>query len=238
MSIYVIRAFVRMRDALSANETISRRLAEIENTLLTHDAALRELYKTIRPLLMPHYFLRRAPHSAHQHKECTFAVRPIRKALDYYTKDAIHQRPDGTLSISLEPLRGRPRHQLPNQPAKPQSPVKLNRPTKRNRITLLGLLEVLWEQAHLHEYDPEESDRNHGTLINRLLDTAELIHIGRSKLLSDHLFIPSHPNANRDLNQFVTSRTLTALSSDAREPLESRRGSAITLFAQLASRPI
>jgi hypothetical protein len=53
MSIYVIRAFVRMREALSANDVIAKRLAEIETTLLTHDAALRELYEAIRPLLMP-----------------------------------------------------------------------------------------------------------------------------------------------------------------------------------------
>ena len=53
MSIYVIRAFVRMREELSANETISKRLAEIERTLLTHDAALRDLYQKIRPLLLP-----------------------------------------------------------------------------------------------------------------------------------------------------------------------------------------
>jgi hypothetical protein len=53
MSIYVIRAFVRMRETLSTNEIIAKRLAEIETTLLTHDAALRELYEAIRPLLMP-----------------------------------------------------------------------------------------------------------------------------------------------------------------------------------------
>jgi hypothetical protein len=53
MSIYVIRAFVRMREELSANQTISKRLAEIERTLLTHDAALRDLYQKIRPLLLP-----------------------------------------------------------------------------------------------------------------------------------------------------------------------------------------
>jgi hypothetical protein len=52
MSIYVIRAFVRMREELSANETISKRLAEIERTL-THDVALRDLYQKIRPLLLP-----------------------------------------------------------------------------------------------------------------------------------------------------------------------------------------
>jgi hypothetical protein len=53
MSIYVIRAFVRMREELSATETISRRLAEIERTLLSHDTALRDLYQKIRPLLLP-----------------------------------------------------------------------------------------------------------------------------------------------------------------------------------------
>ena len=53
MSIYVIRAFVRMREELSANQAISKRLAEIETTLLTHDTALRDLYQKIRPLLLP-----------------------------------------------------------------------------------------------------------------------------------------------------------------------------------------
>jgi phage regulator Rha-like protein len=53
MSVYVIRAFVRMREELSANQAIAKRLAEIDNTLLTHDAALRDLYQKIRPLLLP-----------------------------------------------------------------------------------------------------------------------------------------------------------------------------------------
>ena len=34
MSIYIVRAFVRMREAMSANEMILRRLAEIDKTLL------------------------------------------------------------------------------------------------------------------------------------------------------------------------------------------------------------
>jgi hypothetical protein len=39
--------------AFNLESDIAKRLAEIETTLLTHDAALRELYETIRPLLMP-----------------------------------------------------------------------------------------------------------------------------------------------------------------------------------------
>lgn len=53
MSIFVIRAFVRMREELMANTSILQRLAEIDRTLLVHDSALRDLYQKLRPLLMP-----------------------------------------------------------------------------------------------------------------------------------------------------------------------------------------
>ena len=53
MSIYIVRAFVRMRKAMSANEVILRRLAEIDKTLLVHDEDLRDLYQKLLPLLEP-----------------------------------------------------------------------------------------------------------------------------------------------------------------------------------------
>ncbi|MCX6340679.1 MAG: ORF6N domain-containing protein [Candidatus Aureabacteria bacterium] len=53
MSVLVVRAFVKMRETLAATETMARRLAEIEKTLLSHDGALRDLYYKIRPLLLP-----------------------------------------------------------------------------------------------------------------------------------------------------------------------------------------
>ena len=53
MSIYIVRAFVRMREAMSANEVILRRLAEIDRTLLVHDEGLRDLYQKLLPLLEP-----------------------------------------------------------------------------------------------------------------------------------------------------------------------------------------
>jgi len=53
MSVYVIRAFVRMREELAVNSTILKRLAEIDRTLLQHDAALRDLYQKLLPLLQP-----------------------------------------------------------------------------------------------------------------------------------------------------------------------------------------
>ena len=53
MSVYVIRAFVKMREHLAANAAILKRLAEIDKTLLVHDAALRDVYQKLRPLLEP-----------------------------------------------------------------------------------------------------------------------------------------------------------------------------------------
>jgi hypothetical protein len=53
MSVYLIRAFVKARETLAANVTILKRLAEIDKTLLTHDAALRDIYQKLRPLLTP-----------------------------------------------------------------------------------------------------------------------------------------------------------------------------------------
>jgi len=53
MSVYVIRAFVKMREDLAANAAILKRLAEIDQTLLVHDATLREIYQPLRPLLAP-----------------------------------------------------------------------------------------------------------------------------------------------------------------------------------------
>lgn len=53
MSVYVIRAFVRLRDGLAANSAIFKRLAEIDRTLLQHDSALRDIHRKLLPLLQP-----------------------------------------------------------------------------------------------------------------------------------------------------------------------------------------
>ena len=53
MSVYVIRAFIKIREDLAANAAILKRLAEIDKTLLVHDAALHDIYRKLRPLLEP-----------------------------------------------------------------------------------------------------------------------------------------------------------------------------------------
>ena len=53
MSVFVVRAFVRLREQITANQTILKRLAEIDKTLLQHDSAVRDLYRKLLPLLQP-----------------------------------------------------------------------------------------------------------------------------------------------------------------------------------------
>jgi hypothetical protein len=51
MSVYVVRAFVKIRRELDTGLEV--RLEKIEKTLLTHDTGLRELYQKLKPLLLP-----------------------------------------------------------------------------------------------------------------------------------------------------------------------------------------
>ena len=53
MSLFIVRAFVQMREALAANATILKRLAEIDKTLIEHDDALRAIWHQLQPLLQP-----------------------------------------------------------------------------------------------------------------------------------------------------------------------------------------
>ena len=53
MSVYIVRAFLKLRESLAVNQAILKRLAEIDRTLLQHDTALRDIYQKLLPLLQP-----------------------------------------------------------------------------------------------------------------------------------------------------------------------------------------
>jgi len=53
MSVFVVRAFVRMREALAMNQQIVTKLGEIERRLETHDTDIQELVDAIRELMAP-----------------------------------------------------------------------------------------------------------------------------------------------------------------------------------------
>ena len=53
MSVFVVRAFMQMREHLVANAAILKRLAEIDKTLLKQDSDLRTVWRKLQPLLAP-----------------------------------------------------------------------------------------------------------------------------------------------------------------------------------------
>lgn len=53
MSVFVVLAFIQMREPIAANAAILKRLAEIDRTLLQHDTALLNLCEKLLPLLQP-----------------------------------------------------------------------------------------------------------------------------------------------------------------------------------------
>ena len=53
MSIFVVRAFVRMREALAANQQIVAKLTELEKRLENHDARIQDLVHAIKQLMLP-----------------------------------------------------------------------------------------------------------------------------------------------------------------------------------------
>lgn len=53
MSVFVVRAFVRMRKALTMNQQIVAKLAELERRLENHDADIQQLIEAIAELMAP-----------------------------------------------------------------------------------------------------------------------------------------------------------------------------------------
>jgi hypothetical protein len=50
MSVFVVRAFVHLRDALASRGEIGRRLDHLERLVGTHDVAVRQILQTLRQL--------------------------------------------------------------------------------------------------------------------------------------------------------------------------------------------
>ena len=53
MSIFVVRAFVRMREALATNQKIFAKLKELENKVGDHDAQIQEIVEAIQEMMKP-----------------------------------------------------------------------------------------------------------------------------------------------------------------------------------------
>ena len=53
MSVFVVRAFIRLREMVSTHRELSRRLAELEKRLGSHDEQIQLILKAIRRLMAP-----------------------------------------------------------------------------------------------------------------------------------------------------------------------------------------
>ncbi|HKZ74714.1 MAG TPA: ORF6N domain-containing protein [Steroidobacteraceae bacterium] len=53
MSLYVVRAFVRLRELLASNKALSQKLDELERKLQNHDRAITAILSAIRKLMGP-----------------------------------------------------------------------------------------------------------------------------------------------------------------------------------------
>lgn len=53
MSVFVVRAFVRLREMLSTNRRLAEKIGELEDRLGTHDSVIEELIEAIKELMTP-----------------------------------------------------------------------------------------------------------------------------------------------------------------------------------------
>jgi len=53
VSVYIVRAFVKLRELVAAHKELADKLAQLERKVAGHDAAIRELVVAIRELMAP-----------------------------------------------------------------------------------------------------------------------------------------------------------------------------------------
>lgn len=115
MSVYVVRAFVQMKDALLTNATIFQRLAQIDKRLITHDVVLRDVYEKLRPLLCLGVCRRTQPADKHRVASTPQRRRPAAHATPQGT--GLPYDPKETLTPLFSPSF--PRYPCPTTPTRP-----------------------------------------------------------------------------------------------------------------------
>ena len=53
MSVFVVRAFVRLREMLANNRKLAGKIDELEDRLDSHDSTIQDLIEAIKELMMP-----------------------------------------------------------------------------------------------------------------------------------------------------------------------------------------
>jgi uncharacterized membrane protein len=53
MSVFVVRAFVRLREMLASNQQLAGKIDELERKLENHDGTIQDILEAIRELMVP-----------------------------------------------------------------------------------------------------------------------------------------------------------------------------------------
>ena len=53
MSVFVVRAFVRLRQMVTTHNEMAAKLEELERRVATHDTHIRSLFEAVRQLMIP-----------------------------------------------------------------------------------------------------------------------------------------------------------------------------------------
>ncbi len=53
MSIYSVRAFVKMREAIGAHRELTRKMGDLERKYAVHDTKIKAIFDAIRALMAP-----------------------------------------------------------------------------------------------------------------------------------------------------------------------------------------
>lgn len=53
MSVYVVRAFIRLREIVLRNQDLAKKIGELEQRIAIHDKAIQSLFSAIRALMTP-----------------------------------------------------------------------------------------------------------------------------------------------------------------------------------------
>ena len=144
-----------------------------------------------------HYILKRNPNTGNQHApRCeSFGGLPG-DAQDVYEPEALAQtKTDGPIKVRLSmPLTTIASEPL-DLPMTQAGHAPLSVRGKRSAVTLRGYMNLLWESAALHEYNPStDVRRNYKAVRERLSQIADdHLILGGQQRMSERLFLPDVP---------------------------------------------
>lgn len=182
----------------------------------TLSLSIREMNRSLNGRPARHYVLARMPYDGPRHApSCPFhQADPIRSGRRGYTDDVICELRDGRLRIRLA---GGLTQRAPAVPARPDTPINAARSGSSHRqaqMSLLGLMQLLWEQARLNDFAPSDLGRRNWwpSVRAALQDAAASVMVGREPL--DRHLVPI--GFRDELGPRLLADVMDAIGSDQR----------------------